>query len=108
LLTLVTAAMADKDVDGVVSALSRATALQGSTVIATSLDLPRSMTADELAARWRTLGAARTITSIAEADPIAAIERALERALERSGPVVVAGSLYLVGMIRGYLVGEQS
>jgi dihydrofolate synthase/folylpolyglutamate synthase len=102
-LTLVTAAMADKDVDGVVVALAGATALQGATVIATSLDLPRAMTAEELAARWRTLGASGTLTAIAESDPTVAIERALER----PGPVVVAGSLYLVGMIRGYLVGEQ-
>ena len=44
-LTLVTASMADKDVDGVVTALGAAEALRGASVIATSVDAPRAMPA---------------------------------------------------------------
>ena len=52
-LTLVTASMADKDVDGVIAALVAAAALEGATVVCTSLDLARAMSATELAAHWR-------------------------------------------------------
>ncbi len=45
-LTLVTASMADKDVDGVIAALVTAAALEGATVVCTSLDLARAMSAD--------------------------------------------------------------
>jgi dihydrofolate synthase/folylpolyglutamate synthase len=108
-LTLVTASMADKDVDGVIAALARSTALDGATVVATSLDLPRAMPAAELAARWRT-GAvwgervSRPGRVIAEPDPRAA----LDRALAEPGPVIVAGSLYLVGEARGILVDDPA
>ncbi len=108
-LTLVTASMADKDVDGVIAALARSTALDGATVVATSLDLPRAMPAQELAARWRTgvvwgERVSRPARVIAEPEPSAA----LERALAESGPVVVAGSLYLVGEVRGALVDDPA
>ena len=100
-LTLVVGAMADKDVDGIIAALAASSSLGGATVIATSVDAARAMPADELAARWR-----RTTSPIAEVvaepDPIAA----LDRARRRGGPTVVAGSLYLVGAIRGHLVDD--
>ena len=50
--TLVVASMADKDVDGMIEAMSTATALQGATVIATTVDAARAMPAEALAARW--------------------------------------------------------
>ena len=49
-ITLVTASMADKDVDGVVRALAASGALADATVICTSLDVPRALPASELAA----------------------------------------------------------
>ena len=107
-VTLVTASMADKDVDGVIAALTVARSLTDATVIATSVDLARALPAEDLAARWRAgrAGSAgrpgRPATTIAEPDPIAAIERALAA----RGPVVVAGSLYLVGAARGHLVDD--
>jgi hypothetical protein len=58
------------------------------------------MPAEELAARWRRRGA----VVLAEPDPIAA----LDRALGSPGPVVVAGSLYLVGTARGHLVDDPA
>jgi dihydrofolate synthase/folylpolyglutamate synthase len=108
-ITLLTASMADKDVDGVIAALVRSQALDGSTVVATSLDVARAMPASELAARWRTGGVwgervSRPRPVVAESDPMAA----LERALAEPGPVIVAGSLYLVGEVRGVLVDDPA
>ena len=101
-LTLVVASMADKDADGIIRALVASHALRGARVICTSVDVPRAMSADVLAGRWR---------AIAPDLPVQAIEpahRALELALEEApGPVVVAGSLYLVGDARGRLVDDR-
>jgi dihydrofolate synthase/folylpolyglutamate synthase len=103
-LTLVVATMADKDVDGVIGALAATPLLRGARVIATSLHLPRALPADALAARWRALGRAAGITDIeAVPDPHGALDRAIENA---SGPVIVAGSLYLVGEARRRFVDD--
>jgi dihydrofolate synthase/folylpolyglutamate synthase len=101
--TLVTASMVDKDVEGVIGALARSGALRGARVIATQLDLPRALAAQALAERWRSLASAGFVDVLAEPEPAAALEAAL---LRREGPVVVAGSLYLVGLVRGLLVDD--
>jgi dihydrofolate synthase/folylpolyglutamate synthase len=98
-ITLVTVSMADKDVDGVIAALAASASLADATVVATSVDVPRAMAAAELAARWRV---GRPGPTVVEADPVVAVERALDR----PGPVVVAGSLYLVGAARAHLVDD--
>ena len=100
-LTLVMAAMADKDVDGIIDALAGAAAMLGATVIATTVDAARAMSSDDLAARWRAR-APRVADVKAMRDPI----EALEGAIARGETVVVAGSLYLVGAIRGHLVDD--
>jgi dihydrofolate synthase/folylpolyglutamate synthase len=100
-LTLVTASMADKDVDGIVAALGAAAAIRGASVIATQLDLPRALPAAELAARWQAARLAGPV--VAEPDPVRALDRALA---EGDGPIVVAGSLYLVGAVRARLVDD--
>ena len=100
-VTLVTASMADKDVDGVIAALAGSRALADATVICTTLDVPRALPAADLAARWR---AFRRGPTVVEADPIAAVGMALER----PGPVLIAGSLYLVGAARGHLVDDPN
>ena len=100
-LTLVVAAMADKDVDGIIDALAGSSALLGARVIATSLDVARAMSADELAARWR----ARA-PRVAEVETVSDPRQAVDQARARRGPVVVAGSLYLVGAVRAYLVDD--
>jgi dihydrofolate synthase/folylpolyglutamate synthase len=103
-LTFVVASMADKDVDGVIRAILASSAVRGARVVATSLDLQRALPAEDLAARWRALDARRDIGRIAAVpDPGAALERALADA---PGPVVVAGSLYLVGEARRRLVDD--
>jgi dihydrofolate synthase / folylpolyglutamate synthase len=101
-VTLVTASMADKDVDGVIAALAASTAMAEARVIATAVDLPRAMPANELARRWRDGRPGGPAPTVA-ADPGAALDRALAGP---RGPVVVAGSLYLVGAVRAMLVDD--
>lgn len=103
-ITLVTAAMADKDVDGVIGALAAARSLGAATVICTNLEVPRTMPADDLAARWRA-GLPGAHVSV-EADPVAAFDRAAASRSGEPGPIVVAGSLYLVGAARARLVDD--
>lgn len=105
-LTLVIAAMADKDVTGIVAALAAADALAGATVIGTRVDVPRALDPAVLAAAWpvdaRGTGAAAARVLV-EPDVAAALNRALD---ESRGAVVVAGSLYLVGAVRALLVDD--
>ncbi len=100
-VTLLWATMADKDVTGVVRAAAAAGSLAGATVICTSLDLPRALPADDLAAAWAAALPSGRIRAVA--DPGEALDRALGVG---NGPLVVAGSLYLVGMVRGRLVDD--
>ena len=103
-LTLVVATMADKDVDGVIAALAMAASAHGGTVICTSLDVPRALPADALAGRWSAVAAVGAgLRIVAEADPDRALDRALD---EARGPIVVGGSLYLVGRARARLVDD--
>jgi dihydrofolate synthase/folylpolyglutamate synthase len=100
--TLVTASMADKDVPGVVRALASARSLRDASIVTTQVELPRALPAAELAVIWRSGGGGdRTVT--AEPD----VGHALDRALAGPpGPIVVAGSLYLVGAVRARLVDD--
>jgi folylpolyglutamate synthase/dihydropteroate synthase len=92
--------MADKDVAGVIEALRGSAAVRSARVVCTSLALARALPAGDLAARWRAAGASRVE---AFDDPGAAIEAAL---VTGDGPVVIAGSLYLVGEARRRLVDD--
>jgi dihydrofolate synthase / folylpolyglutamate synthase len=100
-LTLVTATMADKDVDGIIRALVRSDALRAARTICTVVDAARALPAGTLAARWRALAPEAQV--VVEGDPIAAIDLALATG---AGPIVVAGSLYLVGAVRASLVDD--
>ncbi len=104
-IALLTASMADKDVLGVASALARASALADARIVATAIDAPRALPADELAATWaRTAGGSmRGRTIEAEPDVAAALDRALAGP---PGPLIVAGSLYLVGAVRARLMDD--
>jgi dihydrofolate synthase/folylpolyglutamate synthase len=95
LLTLVHGSMADKDVDGVIAALGGSAALRGARIVATQVPGERALPAAELARRWRIARPDATITVVVDVG--AALEVALAGA---EGPVVVAGSLYLVGEAR--------
>jgi dihydrofolate synthase/folylpolyglutamate synthase len=98
--TLVLAIMSDKDVDGVVSALSGSALLRDARVICTAPQGGRALPAVALAARWQALSG-RAAAAITE--PATALQAALASG---SGPVVVAGSLYLVGAVRAILVDD--
>jgi dihydrofolate synthase / folylpolyglutamate synthase len=100
-LTLVWATMADKDVAGVIAAASRSRALAAATIVCTAVDLPRAMPAEELAAAWRAGLPSADVRALP--DPAAALDLALRIG---TGPVVVAGSLYLVGEARSRLLDD--
>ena len=99
--TLVWATMADKDVDTIIRSMTKHDALAGATVVATAVDAPRALPAATLAARWAAV--APTVRTVVEPEPAAAVARALATG---DGPVVVAGSLYLVGAVRALLVDD--
>ena len=105
-LTLLTASMADKDVDGVIGALLGSATLHDATIVCTSLGLARAMDAAELASRWRRHRPMATV--LVEPDPMAALDRMLSGSPSATGPIVVCGSLYLVGAARGRLVDDPS
>ncbi len=101
-LTMVWGSMSDKDVPGVIAAMSGCAALAGATVICTSLDLPRALSAPDLAAAWQAAGIPG-LRAVAAETPDAALDLALQTG---DGTVVVAGSLYLVGAARARLVED--
>jgi dihydrofolate synthase/folylpolyglutamate synthase len=100
-LTVVTAMMADKDVPGTVSALTSADSLAGARVIATHVPGPRAMAPEELATMWQHDDPRLRVETAQDIDAALARARAVAR-----GPIVVAGSLYLVGEVRRRLVDD--
>jgi dihydrofolate synthase/folylpolyglutamate synthase len=103
-LTLVTASMSDKDVDGVVAALAASASMTGATIICTSLEVDRAMPATDLAARWRQHLPSNPV--MVESAAATALDLALHGPAAGAGPMVVAGSLYLVGLARGRWVDD--
>lgn len=98
-LILVTAAMADKDLGALARALSREVLRTGGVVIATAPAFERAAEPRRLADHFRRAGA----RAVALRTVPAAVDAALARA--RAGDlVVVAGSLYLAGEARAYLL----
>jgi dihydrofolate synthase / folylpolyglutamate synthase len=98
---LLWASMADKDVPSILAAVAGSRTVKAATIVCTALDLPRALPADDLAVAWRAvLPDARVLI---EGDAGAALDLALATG---DGPVVVAGSLYLVGAVRARLVDD--
>ena len=102
-LTLVLAIMGDKDVEGVIAALSAAPSLAGARVVATQVEGTRALPAAVLAARWAAVAGGRSGPIAVIPEPAAAVAQAVAGA---EGTVVVAGSLYLVGAARALLVDD--
>ncbi len=100
-VTLVIGMMGDKDVDGVIAALGTSRSLAGARVIATAVSGGRALGPEVLAARWQA-AFPDAVVRVAP-DPAAAVDGAVAGA---EGPVVVAGSLYLVGAARARLVDD--
>jgi len=101
--TLVLAIMGDKDVEGVLRALAAAPSLAGARVVATQVEGPRALPAAGLAARWAAVAGARSGPVVVIPEPAAAVAEAVAGA---EGPVVVAGSLYLVGAARALVIDD--
>ncbi len=102
-IVLLTATMADKDVDGLVAALDGSAILRGARVLATTTGSERALPPSELAARWSHRlpeGVVRAVEN-----PRAGLEEGLALAEALEAPLVVAGSLYLVGLVRAALAG---
>lgn len=91
------AAMGDKDVDGIIAPLAG----KVDAVVCTEVNWPRALPAPELAAKMRAHLADVTV----EADPDRAMETAAAKA-GSAGRVLTAGSIFLVGHVRGRLTGE--
>ncbi len=100
---LLTATMADKDIDGLVAALAGATSLRSARILTTTTGSERALSPAALASRWARRFPEEVVRPID--DPEAALDAALGLAEELGGPLVVAGSLYLVGFVRGVLAG---
>ena len=99
--TLLFAVMADKAVDRMLDRLVAAPALRDAQVVTTAVSGPRAMPAEALAATWRRLGGpgmdVRAIPAASEA-----FDEAEALARSAGGPLIVAGSLYLVGAVSGW------
>ena len=100
--TLLLGVMRDKEVEDMLTSLARSRVLHEARCFATVVpDTERALPADELAAQWLAVTGK-------EAGPVPDVEVALERALASAeaedGPLVAAGSLYLVGHLRATLV----
>lgn len=97
--TVLLGILRDKEVDAIVQALQGSARLAGARAIATTV--PGSSRALPAAALARAWGPG----SQAVDEPDEALEVALDAAAKEGGPVIVCGSLYLVGRVRGRLVG---
>jgi dihydrofolate synthase/folylpolyglutamate synthase len=98
-VTLLLGVLRDKEVVPMLQALRSSTGLRASRVVTTDVpDTPRAMSAAELAMAWGT--GARPVGPVD-----AALDAALEMAISAGGPLVVCGSLYLIGHVRGRLMG---
>jgi dihydrofolate synthase/folylpolyglutamate synthase len=98
-MPMVFGAMRGKRVHAVLRSLASASPLP----VFTAVDEPGARTPAELLSIWRSLGGdgGRTAHEPEEALHLAA------RLRQRDEPILVAGSLYLVGAVRGMLTGEE-
>lgn len=93
-LPIVFAAMADKNVAGMIEALVPAASM----FVATTVPHARARRAEALAADIRTIAPGVDVLAVAEP------EAAVARALEQSPKAVACGSIYMVGPLRARLI----
>ncbi|NLS15697.1 bifunctional folylpolyglutamate synthase/dihydrofolate synthase [Rhizobium sp. P40RR-XXII] len=96
---VIVALASDKDASGFVKVLSRYAAYS---VFTEASGSGRARAANELEALGKSMGMACE----AEPDPHEALNRAVAKAAERGGWILVTGSLYLVGALRGTVLGN--
>ena len=106
-VTLVLGAMADKDVDGIIAALAREPSLATARVLATAVDAPRALPAAD-ARRALACPACRMGRSRRSPRPMRRSSGRWRDPAGAPGPIVVAGSLYLVGEVRARLVDDPA
>jgi len=100
-VTLLLGILVDKEVTRMIDALRSSAALRGARVIATTVpSTPRAMDPAALAAVWGP--DARSVVDVDDA-----LDAGLDLARTLHGPLIVCGSLYLVGHVRGRLMGDQ-
>jgi len=87
-----------------ITAMLRALAVRHPRPVFTSIDEPRAMPPARLLAAWRRAAPGSRAEIAPEVG--AALARAAEMRSRPGQPVVVAGSLYLVGAVRGTVLGE--
>ena len=104
--TLLLAVMADKAVDDILAALARCPSLRESRVVATTVpDTDRSLPAADLATAWAACTGQATGGTVPDCD--VALDHALDLAAEAGGPLLITGSLYLIGHVRSRLVADD-
>ena len=96
-LPIVFAAMADKDLAGMIAPLAPVASM----FIATTVPSARARDVSQLAADIRAITS--DVAVFEEADPLAAVERAWRNSPE----VVAAGSIYMIGPLRARLIAMQ-
>jgi dihydrofolate synthase / folylpolyglutamate synthase len=94
---LVFGAMADKDIGAMVGALAKSVGQ----ILVVPIDSPRAATTEEVRRR--------VSESRPDARPVRGLEAALRELLSRPGgkPIIIAGSLYLVGQARALLLSGR-
>jgi dihydrofolate synthase/folylpolyglutamate synthase len=100
-LTLLLGLMGDKDVAAIVQRLARSPLLAAARIIATRVETSRALPAGDVQAAWLAVDRVAEVTVVDTSE--AALGAALAAARESGGLLVVAGSLYLVGAVRGRL-----
>jgi dihydrofolate synthase/folylpolyglutamate synthase len=104
-VTMLLAVMADKAVAEILAALAAAAPLREARCLATRVpDSDRSLPASDTAAAWAVATGRASADAIDDADE--ALQRACELAETAGGPLVITGSLYLVGHMRARLVPD--
>jgi dihydrofolate synthase/folylpolyglutamate synthase len=105
--TLLLGVMQDKEVDAMVAALLASSTLREAHLVATEVpDTDRSLSAADVAAAWsEAMGNDASRESVDDADD--ALASALRLAAQADGPLIVAGSLYLIGHVRGRLISSM-
>jgi dihydrofolate synthase/folylpolyglutamate synthase len=104
-VTMLLAVMADKAVAEILAALAAAAPLREARCLATRVPgSDRSLPAYDTAAAWAAATGRASADAIDDADE--ALQRACELAETAGGPLVITGSLYLVGHMRARLVPD--
>jgi dihydrofolate synthase/folylpolyglutamate synthase len=104
--TLLLGIMADKAVADVVSALVASALLRGARCVTTTVpDSDRSLAGVDLAAAWTVASGEAAVSAFEDAD--AALGQAMELAATAAGPLIITGSLYLVGHVRSRLLPDE-